>query len=147
MAGSSGCRACGGSVSGSDRHDQASAASAKANTNQKMDRQPKAPSSAPPITGAIAGATPKISVTCDITFCASAPWKRSRMIARPATIGAPAHSPCSARASHSDSTLPAIAQASVAMANTVIATSTTGRRPNASESAPCHSSMKAKASR
>jgi hypothetical protein len=45
-------------------------------------------------------------VICDIAFCASGPWKLSRMIARPTTMPVPADSPWSARASHSDSMLP-----------------------------------------
>ena len=84
--------------------------------SQKIARQPRRFSTAPPITGASAGAMPKISVICDISRWASAPLKRSRMMARPSTRPAPAERPCSARNSHSDSMLPAIAQPSDASA-------------------------------
>jgi hypothetical protein len=62
------------------------------------DRMPaRRTNSSPPITGAMAGATPKKIVTCDITRCASAGGNMSRMMARDTTTPAPADMPCSAR--------------------------------------------------
>ena len=66
------------------------------------------------MTGASAGATPNTSVICDISRCASGPWKRSRMIARPTTRPLPAERPCNVRKSQSDSMLPEMAQPSEA---------------------------------
>jgi hypothetical protein len=136
-------RSRGGCVSGSARDVHASTASVNASSAQKIARQPIVFSRMPPMTGAIAGAIENTSVICDIAFCASGPWKLSRMIARPTTSPVPADNPWSARASHSDWMLPAIAQSSVAIAYTTSPAITTGRRPSASESAPCHSIMNA----
>ena len=97
--------------------------------------------------GAMAGATPKNSVTCAITRCASAGGNMSRITARDTTMPAPVDSPCSARQAISISMLCAIAQPTDASVNTATPASTTGRRPKLSDSAPWNRLMKANDSR
>ena len=74
-------------------------------------RQPKATWIQPPITGAIAGAMPKIIVIVLISRCASGPSCRSRTMARPTAIPTPALMPCSARNVRSHAKLGDAAQA------------------------------------
>lgn len=71
----------------------------------------------------------------------------SRMMARDTTIPAPADRPCTVRQNTSWPMLPATAQPTLASVNTARPTSTTGRRPKQSDSAPWNRFMKAKPSR
>ena len=57
---------------------------------------------------------------------------------------APAQTPCSARPSHSQWMSPAKVQATEDAAYSSIATSSTRRRPSASDSVPCHNTISAK---
>ena len=115
--------------------------------NQKIACQSRCTNSQPPIKGAIAGATPKKIVTCDITRCASAGGNMSRMIARATTVPAPADKPCSARNATSQPIDGASAQPADASVKTTIPASTTGRRPKLSASAPWNRFIAAKPSR
>ena len=54
----------------------------------------------PPSTGAMAGAIEKIIVTIDSRRAAGASGYRSRMMARPTTVPAPADTPCMMRKIH-----------------------------------------------
>ena len=103
--------------------------------------------SKPPIIGAIAGAMPKNSVTCDITRCASTCGNMSRMTARDTTMPAPAEMPCSTRKNTSVAMFGASAQPALASVNSVSPVSTTGRRPKLSDSAPWKRFITAKPNR
>ena len=101
-----------------------------------MPCQPPSGSSSAPTIGAITGAMPKIIITCDISRCAEAPTRLSRITARPTTRPAPAHMPCKPRQASSiandvDSAAPTEASAYTSMPATI-----TGLRPIASEMAP-----------
>ena len=95
----------------------------------------------------MAGATPKKIVTCDMTRCASLGGKRSRMMARDTTIPEPAHMPCRVRNSTSCSMVVDSAQPAEASVKTTKPTSTTGRRPKLSDSAPWNRFISAKPAR
>jgi len=92
----------------------------------------------------LAGATPKNSVTCDITRCASAGGNMSRMMARDTTMPAPADMPCSARISTSSPIDCDSAEPTEASVNSAMPHSTTGRRPKLSDSAPWNRLITAK---
>ncbi len=87
--------------------------------------------------GAIAGATPKIIDTWLISRCASAPWYRSRITARPTITPTPAVTPCSARNTSSVVISRDSAQPIEAPMNSTSPPMITRLRPNASDSGPC----------
>jgi hypothetical protein len=110
-------------------------------------RQPKAPCSQPPITGASAGASPKIMVMSDSRRCASWPGKLSRTMARPTTHPTPADKPCTPRKNSSWGKLWAKVQPIDPSTKIARQPSITGRRPNESDRAPWNSVITAKAAR
>jgi hypothetical protein len=108
-----------------------------ATRNQKIAGQCATPRIQPPITGASAGATPKIIDTWLIRRCASSPCSTSRITARPTIRPTPDESPCNARNASSVGRSLDSAQPTEAMANTINPPRITRRRPIASDSGPC----------
>ncbi|GAE53860.1 hypothetical protein XPR_0495 [Xanthomonas arboricola pv. pruni MAFF 301420] len=131
-------RASGGWVSGSQVSVATSSTSPNATRNQKISGQP-APLSRiqPPMIGAIAGAMPKIIDTWLISRCASAPWNRSRITARPTIMPTPADSPCSARNASRVGRSCDSAQPTEPAMNSTSPPRITRLRPQASDSGPC----------
>ena len=132
----SGWRAGAGSVSGNMRQQIASSTSPTVTSRPNTARQPQCAYSRPPTIGAMTGATPKKMVICAIVFCASDGPNRSRTTARETTMPAPVDSPCRARKKISCPIVCDSAQPTEASVNTASPTSTTGRRPKLSDSAP-----------
>ena len=112
-------------------------------SSQKIIGQRANATTQPPTIGAMAGATPKIIETVDISRCAAAPSKQSRMIARPTIRPAPADIPCSARNTSNSPMLVDSAQPIEASTNAATPTRMTGRRPSASDTGPCNSDISA----
>ena len=106
-------------------------------------RQPSHTWIQPPITGASAGPRLNMMVIALMTRCAWAPLKQSRTTARPMIMPTPPTIPCRARKNSSAPNPGASAQPMEASAYSTSPTSTTRRRPTASESEPCTSDMQA----
>ena len=115
--------------------------------NQNTDCQPASTYSCAPIIGAIAGATPKKIVTCDITRCASAGGYMSRITARDTTMPAPVARPCTARHTISWPIVCDSAQPTEPSVNSATPHRMTGRRPKLSASAPWNRFISAKPAR
>ena len=115
--------------------------------NQKIVCQGPTWSSRPPTTGAIAGATLKISITRLIRRCASAPSNTSRMTVRLTITPPPTKRPWSTRHARSTGSDGASAQPTDAAAYATRPPSITGRRPTASDSGPQNGLIRPKETR
>ena len=132
----SGRRCDGGSVSGSASAAITSSAPASTISTAKTQCQLACKSTAAPSEGASTGATPRTSISRDMTVAAAESLNRSPTTATATTIAAAAPIPCSARATASMVRSGASRHSSdAAMCSTIPAISGL-RRPSESDSGP-----------
>jgi hypothetical protein len=113
----------------------------------KIDSQPKAVSSRPPISGPSVGTTTITVATRPSIEAARLRSNKSRMMARPITMPAEAPSACRMRAKIRPQTLEATIAKRLAAAVSANPAISTGRRPKRSDSGPVTSWPAASASR